>query len=104
MRVDVGSETAPVLIMLHADALTEDSAHILSKPDIGDFEMDLGITVVISTNIVGIGQNAWIYSFSENRRGLDFTSHSHFWDISAEYSIKRTELLAVLGHHAGALW
>ena len=71
MRVDVGSKAAPVLIVLYADRLTENSAHILSKPNIGYFEMDLGIAVVISTNIVGIGQNARIYGFSENPRGLD---------------------------------
>jgi len=60
MWVDVGPETTPVLVMLHADRLTENSAHVLSKPNIGDFEMDLGVTVVISTNIFGIGQDAWI--------------------------------------------
>ena len=65
VRVDVCSKTTPIFIMLHTDRLTEDSAHVLSKPNIGDFEMDLGVTVVISANIVGIGQNAWIHGFSE---------------------------------------
>ena len=57
--VDVCPKTTPILIMLHADGLTENSAHVFSKPNIWDFEMDLCVTVVISANIVGIGQNAW---------------------------------------------
>jgi len=60
VRVDVRSKAKPILIVLHADGLTENSAHVLSKPNVGDFEMDLGVTVVISANIVGVGQNAWI--------------------------------------------
>jgi hypothetical protein len=62
--IDVASETSPVLIMLHTDGLTEDSAHVLSKANIGDFEVDLGITVVVSTNVIRIGQNASIDGFS----------------------------------------
>ena len=64
MWVDVVSETSPVLIMLNADALTEDPAHILSKPDIGDFEVDLGVPLIIGTDVLRIGQNASADVFS----------------------------------------
>lgn len=53
------SETSPILIMLHADALTKYPAHVLSKTDVGGLEVDLGITVVVSTNVIRIGQNAF---------------------------------------------
>lgn len=64
VRVNVGSETSPVLIVLDTDALTEDSAHVFSKPNVGDFEVDLGVTVVISTDALRIGQNASAEGFS----------------------------------------
>jgi len=57
--VDVTSETSPVLIMLHADALAEDSAQVLSKANVGDLEVDFGITMVVSTNVIRVGQNAF---------------------------------------------
>ena len=99
----MGPETTPVLVVLHADTLTENSAHVLSKANIGDLEMGPGITVVVSSNIIRIGQNTLIYSFSEGTsEGLDSANHSHFGDITAEYSIQGTKLLAVRGHHAGA--
>ena len=50
----MGSETLPILVMLDADCLAEDSTHVFSKANVGDFEMDLGVTVVVSTNVVGI--------------------------------------------------
>lgn len=59
MWVDVTSETSPVLVMLHADALAEDSTHVLSKANVGDLEVDFGITVVVSTDVIRIGQNAF---------------------------------------------
>lgn len=64
MRVDVGPEPTPVLVVLHTDGLTENSSHVFSKADVWDFEMDLGIAMVISTNIVRIGQDTWIHGFS----------------------------------------
>lgn len=69
MWIDMGSEPSPVLIVLDANALTEDSAHVLSETNIWDFEVDLGITVVESANVIRIGQNASIDSFSGNLRG-----------------------------------
>lgn len=64
MWVNAGPEASPVLVVLETDALTEDSAHMLSKPEIWDFDVNLGIAVVISTNALGIGQNASANGFS----------------------------------------
>ena len=100
--VNMGSETSPVLIVFDTDTLAEDSAHVLSKPDIWDFEVDLGIAVVVSTDILGIGQNTSAKGFSRIHEYI-FRRHSHFGDISTKYSIQRTVLLAIFGHHTGAL-
>lgn len=64
MWVNVRPEPSPVLVVLDTDTLTEDSAHVLSKPNVGDFEVDLGIAVVISSDVLRIGQNASSDDFS----------------------------------------
>jgi hypothetical protein len=99
----VASETSPVLIMLHTDGMTEDSAHVLSKTNIGDLEVDFCITVVVSTNVIRIGQNAFNRLFQRKAQTPNLASHSHLGDITAEYSVQGTVILAVFGHHTGPL-
>jgi len=58
--VNMGPESTPIFIVLHTNGLAEDSAHVLSKANVGDFEMDLGITVVIGTNVIRVGQDSGV--------------------------------------------
>ena len=62
--VNMGPESTPIFIVLHTNGLAEDSAHVLSKANVGDFEMDLGITVVIGTNVIRVGQDSEVYGLS----------------------------------------
>lgn len=57
--VDVGSESSPVFIVLHTDGVTKNPAHIFPKANVGDLKVDLGIAVVVSTNVIGVAQNAF---------------------------------------------
>ena len=103
MRVDVGSESSPIFIMFHTDGVTKNPAHVLPKADIGDLIVDLGIAVVVSTNVIGIAQNAFNGLVQRKPWKPSGASHSHFGDITAEYSIQSAVLLAVFCHHAGPL-
>ena len=103
MWIDVGSKTSPVFIMLHTDGVTEDSAHVLSKANIGDLEVNFCITVIVSTNIIRIGQNTFNRLFQRKPRTSSSASHSQLGDITAEYSIQGTVLLAVFSYHTGSL-
>jgi len=62
--VNMGPKTTPIFVVLHTNGLAEDSAHVLSKANVGDFEMDLGITVVIGTNVIRVGQDSEVYGLS----------------------------------------
>ena len=73
MRVDVGSETSPILVVLHTHGMTEDSAHVLSKANIGGPEVDLGIAVIVSTNVIRITQNAFGRRFSAEASDAGFS-------------------------------
>ena len=87
MRIDVGSEASPVLIVLQTHGLTEDSAHVFSKANIGDLEVDFGITVIVNTDVIRIGQNAFNRLLQRKLQKLSLASHSQLGDITAEYSI-----------------
>ena len=89
--------------MLQTDGMTEDSAHVLSKADIGDLEMDFGITVVVSTNIIRVGQNAFNRLFQRKPQKPSLAGRSQLGDITTEYSVQGTVLSAVIGHHTGPL-
>ena len=89
--------------MLLTDGMTEDSAHVLSKADIGDLEVDFGITVVISTNIIRIGQNAFNRLFQQKPQKPNLAGPSQLRDITAEHSVQGTVLSAVIGYHTGPL-
>ena len=99
----MGSETLPILSVLQTDALTEDSAHVLSKAKIRGFGVDFGIAVVVNTNAFRIGQNAFNRLFQRKPQKPSLASHSQLRDITAEYSIQGTVLLTVFGHHTGSL-
>ena len=101
--IDMGSETSSVSIMLYTDGMAEDSAHVLSKANIGDLEVDLGITVVVSTGVIGISKNAFNRLFQRKPRKPCLASRSQLRDITAEYSVQGTVLSAVFGHHTGSL-
>lgn len=77
MWIDMGSETNPVLIVLYANALTENSTHVLSEPNIGDLEVNLCITMVVSTDVIRICQNALVHGSAE-RMGTEFNEPPTF--------------------------
>lgn len=98
--VDVGSESSPIFIMLHTDGVAKNPAHVFPKANVGDLKVDLGITVVVSTDVIGVAQNAFNGLFQRKPWKPNGSSYSHFRDIATEYSIQRAVLLAVFGHHA----
>ena len=103
MWVDVVSETSPVLVMLHADAMTKDPAHVLSKANVRDLEVDFGITVVVSTNVLRVGQNAFDRVFQREPQKPNLASDSQLGDITTEHSIQGTVFLTVFAHHTGSM-
>ena len=78
MWVYVGSKTTPVFIVLDTDALAEDSAHILSKANIWDFVVDLRIAMVVSANVIRIGQDAFDLQFQRNQTRTRFSEPPTF--------------------------
>jgi len=68
--VDVGPETTPIFVVFHTSAVAEDSAQVLSKASVGVFGMVHGITVVICTNVIRVGQDSGVYGLSGTFRGL----------------------------------